>query len=106
MTHNDSMALKTSKTHRPALSQLTLRGFDAQLERRLREVARDRDLSLNRAALLLIRRGASLTAGAREEPAEVGGALDRFIGLWSRHDEEELLDAIQPFAEIDAGLWP
>lgn len=99
------MAPKVSKTPRHRLDQLTVRGFDASLESRLRELARERDLSLNRAALLLMRRGAGLTAPAKEDVVAIGRGLDRFIGLWSRGDESELLEAVAPLNEIDPGLW-
>jgi len=42
------------------MKQLTVRGFDRGLERRLRELARERRVSLNRAALILLREGAGL----------------------------------------------
>ena len=87
-----------------AMKQLTLRGFDARLERCLHELARERRISLNRAALLLMRRGAGL-AGASGTVRIVGPALDSFIGVWSREQENELLDAIGPLDQIDAELW-
>lgn len=86
------------------MKQLTLRGFDARLERRLRELARDRKISLNRAALLLLRRGAGLDREAGTG-GEVGDALDSFVGVWSRDQEAELLAAVEPFEQIDAELW-
>ncbi len=99
------MSRRSSNKTEPSLSQLTLRGFDPLLERRLREVARERDLSLNRAALLLMRRGAGLSGPSSALPAEVGESLDRFIGLWAADEEAELLAAIKPFEEIDPELW-
>ena len=44
------------------MNQLTVRGFDPALARRIREVAKARGLSLNQAAVLLIRQGAGLGA--------------------------------------------
>ena len=88
------------------MKQLTLRGFDERLEERLREVARVRQISLNRAALYLMRRGAGLEGAVREPAAgRVGGALDSFIGVWSAADEAELLAAIEPLEQIDPELW-
>lgn len=86
------------------MKQLTLRGFDPALERQLRELASELQISLNRAALLLMRRGAGL-AGPRRPAREVGGALDSFIGVWSGEQEAELLEAIEPFEQIDSELW-
>lgn len=88
------------------MKQLTLRGFDAHLESRLREVARERQISLNRAALYLLRRGAGLAGSGREDaPGQVGAALDSFIGVWSADEEAELLEAIGPLEQIDPELW-
>jgi hypothetical protein len=85
------------------MRQLTIRGFDEHLEKRLRDLARDRGISLNRAALELMRRGAG--PSEREQPETVGDSLDRFIGVWSAEDEVELLRAVQSLEKIDPGLW-
>lgn len=86
------------------MKQLTIRGFDERLEKCLRELAAERQISLNRAALELMRRGAGLTE-RRESPDRVGSALDTFIGVWSEEDESELKRALEPFEQIDPGLW-
>ena len=86
------------------MKQLTLRGFDPALERSLRELASELQISLNRAALLLMRRGAGLGDGSRPS-REVGGALDSFIGVWSGEQEAELLESVEPFEQIDPELW-
>lgn len=88
--------------------QLTLRGFDSKLKRRLVELARARDLSLNRAALLLMRRGAGLErhpVAEVDDSSTIGSALDGFIGVWSEEDEEEFLRAIEGLDRIDPELW-
>ncbi len=86
------------------MKQLTIRGLDEQLERRLREMAREQRISLNRAALALMRRGAGLS-NRRESTDTVGFALDTFIGVWSDEDEVELLRALEPLEQIDPELW-
>lgn len=86
------------------MKQLTLRGFDPALEHRLRELAEELQISLNRAALLLMRRGAGLVE-SREPERAIGGALDSFIGVWSREQEQELLAAVEPLEQIDPELW-
>ncbi|MBE3124002.1 MAG: hypothetical protein IMZ65_04290 [Planctomycetes bacterium] len=86
-----------------AIKQLTLRGFDKELERRLRTEARAGDLSLNRAALKLLRRGAGLD---RATPANaVGAALDHLIGTWSEADERTFRQATAVFERVDEGFW-
>lgn len=89
--------------------------FDRELAKRLRQVARSERLSLPKAALLLMRRGAGLIE-SKQATASVGVALDAFIGRWSAADERRLLDSIAAceatldahFAEIDglAGSKP
>jgi hypothetical protein len=83
--------------------QLTIRGFDPALARRIREVAEARDLSLSQAAVLLLRQGAGL-APPEAAPC-VGDSMDDLIGTWSREEEEEFRQAIRPFGEVDPDLW-
>lgn len=86
------------------MEQLSMRGFDKELSKRLRAVAKERDLSLNRAALLLMRRGAGLS-GDKGSAAAIGGALDRFIGSWTEAEEKRVLKAIKPLSVVDPDLW-
>ena len=86
------------------MKQLSVRGFDKELARRLKEVARRKGLSLNRAALLLMRRGAGLLESP-EASATVGSALDSFIGKWSPDEEQRLLDSIAVCESVDEELW-
>ena len=44
-------------------------------------------------------------AERREPPDRVGSGLDSFIGVWSDEDESELRRALEPFEQIDPGLW-
>jgi hypothetical protein len=86
------------------VDQLSLRGFDKELERKLRDVARRERVSFNKAALLLMRRGAGLTEGAAPQTG-VGNALDRFIGRWSEADEKRVLESIAACEAVDEALW-
>lgn len=85
------------------LKQLTLRGFDRDLEHRLRHEARMNGISLNRAALRLMRRGSTLDAVA---PATVvGSQLDHLIGTWSESDARSLRRATAVFERVDEDFW-
>ncbi len=86
------------------MTQLTLRGFDKELERRLREEARREGISLNRAALRLLRRGAGLESPNAQSDV-VGGALDDLAGAWSETDAREFQAAVEVFEEVDEELW-
>ena len=83
---------------------MTIRGFDEELERRLKNLAREEHISLNRAALTLLRRGAGLVA-AGAAPRVIGGALDDFMGDWSEEEEREFLAAVEPMEQIDEEMW-
>ena len=89
------------------MKQLTLRGFDPELEERLRVIARERSLSLNRAALVLMRRGAGLESPPEpgRDTSSVGSVLDRFVGVWSAEEEREFLRSLAGLEELDPELW-
>lgn len=93
------------------MKQLTLRGFDDGLKHRLEELAQTHSISLNRAALILMRRGAGLVAkdlspeaiGGSAPP--IGSGLDRFVGVWSEDDERDFLESIASLENLDPELW-
>jgi hypothetical protein len=86
------------------MEQLTIRGFDERLARRLRELARAEGISLNRAALKLLRRGAGLEDAAEPSRA-VGTALDDLIGTWSDEEARAFNETIEDFETIDEDVW-
>ena len=86
------------------MNQLSLRGFEKELARRIRELARREHISLNKAALLLMRRGAGIGEETTSE-STVGNALDEFIGVWSAADEKRFLQSIEIFETVDEDLW-
>ena len=103
MTHNESYSESLREGLDMVLKQLTLRGFDSELEKRLRLEARSAGVSLNQAALRLLRRGAGL--GDASGSTAVGSALDHLIGTWSESDEQQLLEAIAVFERVDEEFW-
>ena len=86
------------------MKQLTIRGFGGDLERAIRQLARRDGLSLNRAALKLLRRGAGLP-DAQGDGRNIGSALDDLFGSWSQ-DEADLFDAaLEVFESVDESAW-
>lgn len=86
------------------MKQLSLRGFDPELERRIRELARKERISLNRATLRLLRKGAGLEKTSK--PSEVvGDSLDHLIGKWSADESREFLKSIRSLEQIDRFFW-
>ncbi len=82
--------------------QITIRSEDKSLEREIRELAQREGLSLNRAALKLLRRGAGLDG---ERAAGVGQRLAHLAGTWDDQEADEMLESLSAFADIDDELW-
>ncbi len=86
------------------MHQLTVRGFDAELAKSIRRLARHERISLNQAVLRLLRRGAGLADDQGIDA--VGSSLDGFIGSWTRQHADEMDRALQDFGDIDESMWP
>ena len=86
------------------MSQLTLRGFDPRLEAEIRRIAESEGISLNQAALKLMRKGAGLEKRAKPGGG-IGHRLDRFAGTWSAGEAKEIEASIRSLEQIDGDLW-
>lgn len=86
------------------MKQITIRGLDRELERRVRALARAEGISLNKAVLRLLRMGAGMTP-PREEEVSVGGTLDHLVGTWTEAEARAFGHAVADFERIDPGLW-
>jgi hypothetical protein len=87
----------------PHLDQLTIRGLDPRLQDKIRELARREGISLNKAAVRLLERGAGIDR--QEDSDRIGHSLDHLIGTWSQREADAFLDAIQTCEQIDPDLW-
>jgi len=85
------------------MKQLSLRGFDPALEKALREIARSQNISLNRAAISLMRKGAGIAENRKNDC--VGESLDHLIGRWSKEEADVFLKSIQSTEQIDRAFW-
>ncbi len=85
------------------MKQLTVRGFDSELADRVRQFASREGISLNRAVLKLLRRGAGL--GQRNDSASVGSSLDHLIGTWTAEETAEMDRALKDISPIDKAMW-
>ena len=70
---------------------------------RLKRLARRERISLNKAAVRPLEKGAGVQP--REQPNRIGNSLDHLIGTWSTKEAESLLTSIQACAQIDEDLW-
>ena len=86
------------------MNQITVRGFDDELSARLRRLARREGISLNQAALRLLRRGAGLVESP-DRADTVGASFDRLIGSWTQTDADEMEAALKEFETVDEAAW-
>jgi len=78
--------------------QMTLRQIPERVNRRLREVARKEEKSLNRVALEALEKG----LGIAEEPLEYHD-LDELAGTWI--EDAEFDKTVAEMDRVDAGFW-
>ena len=86
------------------MNQLTIRGFDDDLSASVRRLAKREGISLNQAALRLLRKGAGLADGSRGSDV-VGSSLDHLIGRWTPTEADEMDSALKEFGTIDEAIW-
>ena len=84
------------------MNQLTIRGFDAELATYIQDLARREGISLNRAVMRLIRRGANLDL---DDADVVGSSLDHLMGTWSAEEADRIDQALVDFSRIDEAMW-
>ncbi|HEX9723870.1 MAG TPA: hypothetical protein VGC53_06265 [Vicinamibacteria bacterium] len=86
------------------MNQLTIRGFDDELAKRIRQLANREGISLNQAVLRLLRKGTGLAEG-KGGGDTVGPSLDSLIGTWTPQEAEELNHALEDLEAIDESMW-
>jgi hypothetical protein len=86
------------------MNLLTISVSDSKLSACIRRIATREGISLNSAALKLLRRGATLTEIEGNKDT-VGDSLDHFIGTWTKEQADELDAALEEFEAIDESMW-
>ena len=85
------------------MRQLTVHGIDNDLSVALGSVAHRDGISLSKAALKLLRKGAGLPDA---RAAKRASSLDRFVGTMSAEDAEAINAAVEEaFGAIDESKW-
>lgn len=85
------------------MSQLTIRGLDKRLLQAIRDLARRERISLNKAALRLLEKGAGLAPARADD--RIGHTLDHLIGTWSAAEAKAFQASIRSCEQIDEELW-
>ena len=86
------------------MNQLTIRGFDDDLSASVRRLAKREGISLNQAALRLLRKGAGLADNSGGDDV-VGSSLDHLIGSWTPAEADDVDSALEEFETIDEAAW-
>lgn len=86
------------------MKQLTVRGFDEELSDCIRHEAEHEGISLSKAALRLLRKGAGLPSKAIEKHTG-DNPLDNVIGSMSAEDAQAIRDTIAFFHKVDEEKW-
>ena len=101
MSHIESRVIHGSGE---IMNQLTVRGFDDELSASLRRLAAREGISLNKAALKLLRKGAGLSDG-KDHGNTVGSSLDHLIGKWTEEEALQFNRELEVFETIDEEMW-
>ncbi|WP_420621239.1 hypothetical protein [Candidatus Poriferisodalis sp.] len=82
------------------MDQLAARESEDDFEAAMRRLAQREGVSLNKAALRLLRKGAGLSDDA-ERTDMVGTSLDHLIGSWTPTEADEIDRALADFETVD-----
>lgn len=85
------------------MRQITIRLTDTALQKAVEETAKREDISLNKAVIRLLRKGAGLDP---EPGGTIGTSLDFAFGTWTEEEYREFEEAVRVFEVIDPDPWP
>jgi hypothetical protein len=84
------------------MKQITLRGIPENIETIAQEEARTKGVSLNKAFISLLRKGA--TQQGRKKPRSKS-EFASFLGLWNEEDAAVFDESLRKQRDIDKELW-
>ena len=84
------------------MSQITLRGLDDEVEKRIRKEAKEKGKSLSKAVLDMLNEHTGRRKGKQKPPGE---SLRKLAGGWSRKEADRFLETIKSCEQIDEGMW-
>ena len=85
-------------------SQITLRGVEPLVLAEIQRIARAKGVSMNKAALSLLNRGAGIDE-ERQASRRIGTAVDRFVGSWTGAQASAFSRSIASLEQVDDELW-
>ena len=83
------------------MSQITLRGLEPEIERKIRKKAKKSGKSLNRVILYMI----SQNAGLNRKKNPLSDSLRKLAGGWGEKEASDFFDSIRSCGQIDETIW-
>lgn len=84
------------------MTQITLRGMDPEVERKVRRIAKKSGDSLNRVILDMLYQYTGLNKKDKRPPAY---SLRKLAGGWSEQDASKFMESIKSCSQIDEEMW-
>jgi hypothetical protein len=84
------------------MTQITLRGIDPEIEKKIRRIAKASGKSLNRVVLDIIYQHSGIGKKGEGQPAH---SLRKLAGGWSKKDAADFLESIKSCEQIDEEMW-
>ena len=84
------------------MAQITIRGMDTAVERKIRHIVKIKGKSINRVILDMIYQSAGLTQQVRKPAAY---SLKQLAGGWSEKDAADFEESIKSCEQIDEDMW-
>jgi hypothetical protein len=84
------------------MSQITIRGLDNEVEKRIRNEAKQKGKSLSKVVLDMLYEH---TGRKKEKQSPRGDSLRNLAGGWSRKEADRFLESIKSCEQIDKDMW-
>ena len=84
------------------MSQITIRGIDPAVERKIRRMAKKSGKSLNHIILDMVYQATGLK---KQDKKPAAHSLKKLAGGWSEKDALEFLESIKSCEQIDEEMW-
>ena len=84
------------------MTQITIRGIDPTIERRIRKLAKQSGKSLNHVILDMVY---ECTGLKNRDKKPAANSLKKLAGGWSEHEAADFLESIKPCDQIDHEMW-
>ncbi len=83
------------------MAQITLRGIDPDIEKKIRKKALESGKSLNRVVLDLLQKNTA----PKKKQLPKAHTLKRLAGGWKEEDGSQIMKSIKIFEQIDGDMW-